>query len=183
MCADWYVPSIVYGYSFDISSFSSYRTAEHTLSSLRPFLSSPFDIHGILTKFHSRMEFETHFHDLDPFAFLVIGFIPDSDLQKTLTLSQELSEYIQHNPIFLGLDMDSTPRFFTGIPWPPASYDSSSISSDSSSDCYLSDEDDSLNYFDEVDEESEEEQEEEEVEEVEEVEERNAEEQNRFDSE
>lgn len=73
---------------------------------------------GILSEFHSRMEFdETNNLYLDRFASVVVGFVPDADLERTGALAKELSEYLADNPVFQGFDIGAVPRFFSGIEW------------------------------------------------------------------
>ena len=118
MGADWYTPEIWYGYSFVLSS--SFRSLAKQLHDIRAFVSAPFDIVGLLTTFHSRMECvsDSDLQDLDNYAVFILGFKPDNDLEKTLTHGKELAEYIQNNPILMGFTLDSKPSFFTGIDWP-----------------------------------------------------------------
>jgi len=118
MGADWYVIRTLYAYTFDISSYPSYRSIVSTLYQLQPFVATPFQIMGILSEFHSRMEFdETDNLYLDRFASVVIGFVPDADLERSSALAKELSEYIVDNPVFQGFDISVAPRFFSGIEW------------------------------------------------------------------
>ena len=132
MGADWYVIRTLYGYAFDISSYPSYRSIVSTLYQLQPFVATPFQIMGILSEFHSRMEFdETDNRYLDRFASVVIGFVPDADLERTVLLAKELSEYVVDNPVFQGFDIGVAPRFFSGIEWYREDYDSDSESDDS----------------------------------------------------
>lgn len=116
MGADWYFPFVIYGHAFTLSS--SYRHTLHQLHQLEEFIIPPFSIFGILSSFHSRMEF-TNPSEMDDSATIVIGFTPDNDLQKTLATANELHEYITNNPIFLGFDIQPTSQFFTGIEWHP----------------------------------------------------------------
>lgn len=134
MGADWYVIRTLYGYAFDLSSYPSYRALVRLLYQLQPFVASPFQIIGILSEFHSRMEFdETDNVYLDRFASVLVGFVPDVDLERTATLAKELSEYIVDNPIFEGFDIVMTPRFFSGIEWYPNEIEESEDSSLASS--------------------------------------------------
>jgi len=78
------------------------------------------------------MEFdETDNRYLDRFASVVIGFVPDADLERTGSLAKELSEYVVDNPVFQGFDIGVAPRFFSGIEWYREDYDSDSESDDS----------------------------------------------------
>ena len=118
MGADWYVIRTLYGYAFDLSSYPSYRAIVSTLYQLQSFVATPFQIMGILSEFHSRMEFdETDNLYLDRFASVVVGFVPDADLERTGALAKELSEYLADNPVFQGFDIGAVPRFFSGIEW------------------------------------------------------------------
>ena len=164
MGADWYVIRTLYGCPFDISSYPSYRSIVQTLYQLQPFVAPPFQIMGILSEFHSRMEFdEADNLYLDRFASIVIGFVPDADLERTVRLAKELSEYVIDNPVFEGFDIATVPRFVSGIEWYPEDIDSSdasdasdssgsSVSSGSwtSEESTLSDSDDITNYMEEA---------------------------------
>lgn len=120
MGADWYVIRTLYGYAFDLSSSPSYREMVGTLYELQPFVAAPFQIMGILTDFHSRMEFdEVGNRYLDQFASVVVGFVPDADLERTVVMAKDLSEYVVDNPVFQGFDIVMTPRFISGIEWYP----------------------------------------------------------------
>ena len=120
MGADWYVIRTLYGYAFDLSSYPSYRAIVSTLYQLQSFVATPFQIMGILSEFHSRMEFdETGNVYLDRLASVVVGFVPDADLERTSALAKELSEYVVDNPVFQGFDLAIAPRFFSGIEWYP----------------------------------------------------------------
>ena len=131
MGADWYVIHTLYGYAFDMSSYKSYRALVSALYQLQPFLTPPFQIMGVLSEFHSRMEFdETGNVYLDRLASVVVGFVPDVDLERTVALAKELSEYVVDNPVFAGFDIVMTPRFFSGIEWYPEEEDESEDSED-----------------------------------------------------
>ena len=53
--------------------------------------------------------------DLDKEVLLVIGFIPDAELQYTVQMAKELEAYIVDNPIFQGFNFDKSPEFYAGI--------------------------------------------------------------------
>jgi hypothetical protein len=134
MGADWYVIHTLYGYAFDASSFPNYRNLVTLLYQLQPFLQTPFQIMGILPEFHSRMEFdETDNVYLDRMATVVIGFVPDADLERTAGLAKELAEYVADNPVLQGFDVLPAPRFFSGIEWYHEEDDGDSSTSSSAS--------------------------------------------------
>jgi len=119
MCADWYTPLTLYGYSFAIPNDVPYRTTVKTLLDISVFVTPPFTILGLLPTFHSRLEFDEHHNrNLDHLGIVVIGFKPDPVLERTMTLANELSEYVRENPVLTGFDIVLEPNFFTGIPWP-----------------------------------------------------------------
>jgi hypothetical protein len=155
---------------------------------LREFIEAPFEIKCLLDSFHSRMEFDERGNrELDKLACVIVGFKPSNDLDKTMTWSRELAEYIQ-NPMFMDLEFRPEAGFVTGIKWlsevedaeeesdlsssslssaSAASASSVSSSEQSTSDSLLSDHDDTVNYHGEEVEDDAEEAEEEEVEEAE----------------
>lgn len=53
----------------------------------------------------------------DEQAYLVIGFKPQNDMEETLSLSIQLSEYVIDNPLLEGINFSIKPRFFSGIDW------------------------------------------------------------------
>ena len=116
MGADWYGPFIIYGFEFDIPADTRYRKFLQELLELNDIIEKPFEITGILSSFHSRMEGSDNI-DLDDSAVIVIGFKPDNNLEKTMELGSKLSEYIIDNPIFMGFDIVGLPKFHCGIEW------------------------------------------------------------------
>jgi len=155
MCADWYSPSIFYGYTFIIPDDSSYRSIAKQLFEITAFVTAPFEIVGLLPLFHSRLEFDENGNrDMDRYAILIIGFKPESDLELNKQRGIELAEYIQDNPILTGFDIFPGARFYSGIPWPPNTDDGESEDHDtsySSSDDFPSDSDHSFDYQEEED--------------------------------
>jgi len=81
--------------------------------------------------------------DLDKEVLLVIGFIPDAELQYTVQMAKELEAYIVDNPIFQGFNFDKSPEFYAGIEEDADDLDDSddSNSDDSNSDDSNSDSD------------------------------------------
>jgi hypothetical protein len=160
MGADWYYPEIWYGFIFVPPVTQSLRSFLSSVYALREFVGSPFEIKCVLDSFHSRMEFDEHGNrELDQLATVIFGFKPSNNLDQTMTWARELEEYIQ-NPMFMGLEFQPEARFITGIEWlsevedtEESDLSSSSLSAVSTSsseactsDSFLSDHDDTVNY-------------------------------------
>ena len=115
MGADWYVTSVLYGYAFKIPKGSTYHQILH--SAFRQHkLEPPFEVVGLLSEFHSRMECDSDDNqDLDEQATVVVGFCPDDDFDKSKVLLAKLNEEIL--PLFKDYAMYDLPGFHTGIEW------------------------------------------------------------------
>ena len=119
MGANWYHCISVFGYKIQVPEGTTYRKFVKKLWGPSGIVRDPFMITALLPDFHSRMEGADYdeLTSFDNIADIVIGFYPDADLNKMIELNKELFEYITDNPIFEGIDIDSTPDFYSGIDW------------------------------------------------------------------
>jgi hypothetical protein len=153
MGADWYTCLTFYGYKINVPEGTTYRKFVNTINEINEFLQEPYKITGLLESLHSRMESMSEWdqESLDAGAVILIGFKPDDNLDMFIHNVNELKEYVTDNHYFMGLELEETPKFYSGIEWFTNMYYE-----------YVSDEDE------EEDEEEEEEEDEEEDEEEEE---------------
>ena len=57
MDTDWYTCLTFYGYEIKVPEDITYRKFVNTLMEINEFLQEPFKITGILSQFHSRIEY------------------------------------------------------------------------------------------------------------------------------
>jgi hypothetical protein len=119
MGADWYFCFAFFGYKIQVPEGTTYRKFVKQMWGLAELVNVPFIITSLLPQFHSRMEGmdSDELSSLDDSANIVIGFYPSTDLDNMVELKRELFEYITDNPIFKGIDINSTPDFYSGINW------------------------------------------------------------------
>jgi hypothetical protein len=132
MATKWYDMITVYGYEIIIPDDVNPANFIHTLNDLNGMIEEPFQIYCISTSVSSHWDPD----DLDADAVTpVIGFIPQGDALECVRMHHELDNYLQDNPIFLGLSCTDTIRFRSGIEClPPADSDDESSSESSLSD-------------------------------------------------
>lgn len=146
MGADWYSTLIYFGYAISIPRHKSYRKFVGKLYGLNGIIQKPFEITGVLSDFHSRMEYASsqELAELDDSAQILIGFTPPSDIDEFVKLANDLKEFVSDNSILEGLDIETKPQFFSGIDW----FDSIDIEEDDSKEDEESDDEDSEEEFD-----------------------------------
>jgi hypothetical protein len=119
MGADWYSCFSFFGYEIKVPEGTTYRKFVNKLFGIESILEKPFSIMGLLSEFHSRMEYasDNELQELDESAYLIIGFYPTNDFKEMATLAEKLSEYITDNPILEGLTIEKKAEFYSGIDW------------------------------------------------------------------
>jgi len=119
MGADHYTTFTFFGYIIQIPTDTTYRKYGGKLYGLNGVIGDSFEITGMLSEFHSRMEGASYeeIKELDDDAQLIIGFCPSADLTILVDKAAQLSEYITDNPIFEGIKFSEKPKFISGIDW------------------------------------------------------------------
>jgi hypothetical protein len=123
MGADWYSPFVLFGSSVTIPDGKSYTSFLRFLQSLA--LDHPFQIQGMLSEFHSRMEgmYESDYESLTDNATIVIGFAPSNDMMINCERAEKLKSYLLEHDILKTYSFD-VPTFHTGIDWEGNPYES-----------------------------------------------------------
>ena len=119
MGADWYTCLTFYGYKINVPDGMTYKKFVNTLNEINEFLQEPYKITGLLQNFHSRMESASDYdlQSLDKSASIIIGFQPQSNLEMLLNSINDLKEYVTDNHYLMGLELEETPKFYSGIEW------------------------------------------------------------------
>lgn len=119
MGADWYTSLTFYGYRIKVPDDMKYKKFVNTVNEINEFLQNPYEITGLLESFHSRMESMSEWDQecLDDQAVILIGFKPDDELDTFIHNVNELKEYITDNHYLMGLELEETPKFYSGIEW------------------------------------------------------------------
>lgn len=119
MGADWYTCITYFGYRIKVPSGMTYKKFVNTVNEINEFLQEPYKINGLLESFHSRMESMSEWdqESLDESAVILIGFQPPNDPTILTHNISELKEYITDNHYLMGLELDETPKFYSGIEW------------------------------------------------------------------
>lgn len=119
MGADWYTCLTFYGYRIGLPDGMTYKKFVNQVNEINEFLQEPYKITGLLSEFHSRMESMSEWEQesFDASAVILIGFKPDDNLDMFVHNVNELKEYVTDNHYFMGLEIDKTPKFYSGIEW------------------------------------------------------------------
>ena len=126
MGADWYSPFILFGSAISIPSGKTFASFLYKLLSLS--LEKPFQIRGMLSQFHSRMEgmSEEDYESMSESAEIVIGFMPSNDMMVNCDRIATLKELMSSAP--LNKYSFSVPTFRTGISWEGNPYEDTEYS-------------------------------------------------------
>ena len=92
----------VYGYMLYIPS----DVPLYMVLAMNELLEEPFQIYNLCISHNS--------YDMDKEVRLIIGFIPDADLEHTVQMAKDLALYIVDNPLLQGFNTDKTPDFYAG---------------------------------------------------------------------
>ena len=154
MGADWYTCLTFYGYKIKLPEGIPYKKFVNKVNEINEFLQEPYQITGLLESFHSRMEYasETELDEMNSGATILIGFKPDNKLDMFTHFVNDLKEYVTDNHYFMGLEIDETPDFYSGIEWFTNiyyEYESSDEDDDEDDDVEDDDEDDDVEDDDE----------------------------------
>ncbi len=120
MGADWYTCLTYFGYSIKVPDGMTYRKFVNKVNEINEFLQEPYKITGLLESFHSRMESMSEWEQesFDENAVILIGFEPkDNNFDMFIQNVNELKEYVTDNHYLMGLELDETPKFYSGIEW------------------------------------------------------------------
>jgi hypothetical protein len=120
MGADWYTCLTYFGYRIALPDDMSYRAFVNTVNEINEFLQEPYKITGLLQSFHSRMESMSEWEQesFDESAVILIGFEPkDNSFDMFTHHVNELKEYVTDNHYLMGLELDESPKFYSGIEW------------------------------------------------------------------
>ena len=117
MGADWYTCITLYGYRIKVPDGMAYKKFVIIVNEINEFLQEPYKITGLLDSFHSRMESasEWELESFDSNAVILIGFKPNNNLDMFIQSVNELKEYSTDNHYLKGLEIDETPKFYSGI--------------------------------------------------------------------
>lgn len=119
MGADWYTCLTYYGFRIFVPEGITYKKFVNQVNEINEFLQEPYKITGLLGSFHSRMESMSEWEQesFDDGAVILVGFNPDDNLDMFTRNVNELKEYVTDNHYFMGLQLDETPKFYSGIEW------------------------------------------------------------------
>ena len=120
MGADWYTCLTYFGYIIKLPDGMSYKKFVNTVNEINEFLQEPYKITGLLQSFHSRMESMSEWEQesFDESAVILIGFEPkDNNFDMFIHNANELKEYVTDNHYLMGLELDDSPKFYSGIEW------------------------------------------------------------------
>ena len=120
MGADWYNCLTYFGYLIKLPDGMSYKKFVNTVNEINEFLQEPYKITGLLQSFHSRMESMSEWEQesFDESAVILIGFEPkDNNFDMFIHYANELKEYVTDNHYLMGLELDDSPKFYSGIEW------------------------------------------------------------------
>ena len=120
MGADWYTCLTYFGYGIKVPDGMTYKKFVNTVNEINEFLQEPYKITGLLQSFHSRMESMSEWEQesFDESAVILIGFEPkDNNFDMFIHNVNELKEYVTDNHYLMGLELDETPKFYSGIEW------------------------------------------------------------------
>jgi hypothetical protein len=119
MGADWYYCLTFYGYRIFVPDGITYKKFVNQVNEINEFLQEPYKITGLLESFHSRMESMSEWEQesFDSSAVILIGFKPDNKLEDFTHNVNELKEYVTDNHYLMGLELDESPKFYSGIEW------------------------------------------------------------------
>ena len=119
MGADWYTCFSFFGYKIKVPNDITYKKFVNQLNEINEFLQQPYEITGVLNSFHSRMESASEYdlEYLDKNATVLIGFKPNDNVDIFIHNVNELKEYIADNHYLMGLELEETPTFYSGIEW------------------------------------------------------------------
>ena len=120
MGADWYYCLTYFGYGIKVPNGMTYKKFVNQVNEINEFLQEPYKITGLLQSFHSRMESMSEWEQesFDENAVILIGFEPkDNNFDMFIHNVNELKEYITDNHYLMGLELDESPKFYSGIEW------------------------------------------------------------------
>jgi hypothetical protein len=120
MGADWYYCLTYFGYLIKVPDGISYKKFVNQVNEINEFLQEPYKITGLLSNFHSRMESMSEWEQesFDENAVILIGFEPkDNSFDTFIHNVNELKEYVTDNHYLMGLELDDSPKFYSGIEW------------------------------------------------------------------
>jgi hypothetical protein len=120
MGADWYYCLTYFGYYIKVPDGMTYKKFVNQVNEINEFLQEPYKITGLLQSFHSRMESMSEWEQesFDENAVILIGFEPkDNNFDMFIQNVNELKEYVTDNHYLMGLELDETPKFYSGIEW------------------------------------------------------------------
>lgn len=146
MGADWYTCLTYFGYRIKLPEGMTYKKFVNQLNEINEFLQKPYEITALLESFHSRMESMSEWEQeaFDSGATIIIGFKPDDKLDMFIDKFNELKEYVTDNHYLMGLELDETPKFYSGIEWFTNMYYEYESSEDEDDDTYEDEEDDDI---------------------------------------
>lgn len=144
MTAVLYHTTVFYGYNVQIPTGYTYKNFITFVDGLNGILSEPFRFTGLLN------DFDTSGVSYDN-AKIVLGFEPGCDLEEVLSLSKELKEFVEDNPLLDGIQIDNVAKFYSGVDW---FYYKVNYAYDDDSTEFESDSDEDSDDLDEEDEES-----------------------------
>jgi hypothetical protein len=149
MGADWYTCLTYFGYRIGLPDGMTYKKFVNKVNEINEFLQEPYKITGLLKDFHSRMESMSEWEQesFDSSATILIGFKPDDKLDMFIHSVNELKEYVTDNHYLMGLELDETPKFYSGIEWFTNMYYEYESSEDEDEDEDDYDEDDEDDYI------------------------------------
>ena len=108
-------PFAFYGHKIIIPSDTHTNHYINQLYNLNSIINSPFKICNILPSFSNQLDNDDIFAKLN--SILIIGFVIDSNLDNNIILRNELDTYLIDNPIFEGIDIQSSATLHCGIEW------------------------------------------------------------------
>lgn len=120
MGADWYYCLTYFGYGIKVPDGMTYKKFVNQVNEINEFLQEPYKITGLLQSFHSRMESMSEWEQesFDDSAVILIGFEPkDNSFDTFIHNANELKEYVTDNHYLMGLELDESPKFYSGIEW------------------------------------------------------------------
>ena len=120
MGADWYTCLTFFGYRITLPTDITYKKFVNQVNEINEFLQEPYKITGLLESFHSRMESMSEWEQesFDDSAVILIGFEPkDNNFDMFIHNVNELKEYVTDNHYLMGLELEHTPKFYSGIEW------------------------------------------------------------------
>lgn len=125
MGADWYTCLTYFGYSIKVPDDINFRKLVNIVNEINEFLQEPYKITGLLENFHSRLEnaSDLDLEILDSYSTILIGFKPNDNIDMFIQNVNELKEYVTDNHYLMGLELDETPKFYSGIEWFTNMYD------------------------------------------------------------